>query len=159
MRKNKRKCLCKSYKKRTKHYTNSLKEIGKPQWHPPLKIVEPRKQTHMKNEKMSDNFICLYVGRINKRHLVLNHFARRDLMILMIPIIIRIIIIFPAAGTPFGLGFGIGKTVAGPKFLGFGIFFKNYKANCRSSSFSSSCCSSWNPLGKRWYYLLILTLL
>lgn len=38
-------------------------------------------------------------------------------------------------GFPPFFGFGIVLTIIGPKFLGFGIFFINYKARVKSSSF------------------------
>ncbi len=62
-------------------------------------------------------------------------------------------------GLPPFFGFGIVLTIIGPKFLGLGIFFINSKARSKSSSFYSSCCNSWNPLGNEKNYLKGLTLL
>lgn len=69
----------------------------------------------------------------------MDHFARSDLTFFNTTTMSRMIAITVIDGFFDGFGLGIGKTVIWPKFLRFGIRFKNYNANCRSSSFSSSC--------------------
>lgn len=62
-------------------------------------------------------------------------------------------------GLLFGFGLGIVCKGITPKFFRSGNLFMKAKDLSRSSSFSASCCISWQPLGNKNNYLYGLTCL